>query len=202
MFHYLIHAMNLNICYNTANWYLPDKNIPFSFFPIGASEAIAKAYAEELARHGICVILISSNISNLADTAKAISDTYGVEAILIEADFSQGPSACKPIKDAISGKDIGFIVNSLDGSLDPSQSFMDLSESVVWDTINRNIVAATLVTCLALPNMVDKGKGAVVNISAGRCLCPTSRKAALSASTVRSLLLSHPLECCHDDVFL
>ncbi|KTG32353.1 hypothetical protein cypCar_00003919 [Cyprinus carpio] len=119
----------------------------------GASEAIAKAYAEELARHGICLILISSDITNLADTAKAISDTYGVEAILIEADFSQGPSASKPIKDAISSKDIGFIVNSLDGSLDLSQDFTDLSESVVWDTINRNIVAATLVTRLALPTM-------------------------------------------------
>ncbi|XP_043075281.1 inactive hydroxysteroid dehydrogenase-like protein 1 [Puntigrus tetrazona] len=148
-----------------------------------ASEAIAKAYAEELARHGICVILISSDINSVADTAKAISDTYGVEAILIEADFSQGLSACKPIKDAVGGKDIGFIVNSLDGSLDPSQGFMDLSESVVWDTLNRNVVAATLVTRLVLPNMVDRGKGAVVNISAGRCLCPTSRKAALSAST-------------------
>ncbi len=180
---------------------MPVKNIYFPFFPIGASEAIAKAYAEELARHGICVILISSNTSNLADTAKAISETYGVEAILIEADFSQGPSACKPIKDAISGKDIGFIVNSLDGSLDPSQGFMDLTESVVWATINRNIVAAALVTRLALPKMLDKGKGAVVNISAGHCLCPTSRKAALSASTVRFLLLPHPLECC-DDVFL
>uniref|UniRef100_A0A8C1VYF9 Hydroxysteroid dehydrogenase like 1 n=1 Tax=Cyprinus carpio TaxID=7962 RepID=A0A8C1VYF9_CYPCA len=149
----------------------------------GASEAIAKAYAEELARHGICVILISSDITNLADTAKAISDTYGVEAILIEADFSQGPSASKPIKDAISSKDIGFIVNSLDASLDLSQDFTDLSESVVWDTINRNIVAATLVTRLALPAMVERGKGAVVNISAGHCLCPTSRKAALCAST-------------------
>ncbi|XP_051731322.1 inactive hydroxysteroid dehydrogenase-like protein 1 [Ctenopharyngodon idella] len=149
----------------------------------GASEEIAKAYAEELARHGISVILISNDISNVADTAKAISDTHGVEAIWIEADFSKGASACKPIKNAIVGKDIGFIVNSLDGSLDSSQDFTDLSECVVGDTINRNIVAATLVTRLALPSMVERGKGAVINISAGRCLRPTPRKAALSAST-------------------
>ncbi|XP_051501386.1 inactive hydroxysteroid dehydrogenase-like protein 1 [Myxocyprinus asiaticus] len=151
----------------------------------GASEAVAKAYAEELARHGISVILISNDISNVADTAKAITDTYGVEAILIEADFSQGPSACKPIKDAICGKDVGFIINSLDGSLslDLSQDFMDLSEARVWDTMNRNIVAATLVTRLALPTMVECGKGAVVNISIGGCSRPTPRKAALSAST-------------------
>ncbi|KAK9956782.1 hypothetical protein ABG768_014493 [Culter alburnus] len=149
----------------------------------GASEEIAKAYAEELARNGISVILITDDISNVADTAKAISDTHGVETIWIEADFSQGASACKPIKNAIVGKDIGFIVNSLDVSLDSSQDFTDLSESVLWDTINRNIVAATLVTRLALPSMVERGKGAVVNISAGRCMRPTPRKAALSAST-------------------
>lgn len=149
----------------------------------GASEEIAKAYAEELARHGISVILISNDISNVADTAKAISDAHGVEAIWIEADFSQGSTACRPIRDAIAGKDIGFIINSLDGSLDTSQDFTDLSESAVWDTINRNVVAATLVTRLALPAMVERGKGAVVNISAGRCLRPTPRKAPLSAST-------------------
>lgn len=153
-------------------------------FFIGASEEIAKAYAEELARHGISVILISNDISNVADTAKAISDAHGVEAIWIKADFSQGSTACRPIRDAIAGKDIGFIINSLDGSLDTSQDFTDLSESAVWDTINRNVVAATLVTRLALPAMVERGKGAVVNISAGRCLRPTPRKAPLSASTV------------------
>lgn len=142
------------------------------------------------------MILITNDISNVADTAKAISDTHGVEAIWIEADFSQGASACKPIKNAIVGKDIGFIVNSLDVSLDSSQYFTDLSESVLWDTINRNVVAATLVTRLALPSMVERGKGAVVNISAGRCLHPTPRKAALSASTVRLsayLLIFHPV---------
>lgn len=149
----------------------------------GASEAIAKAYAEELARHGICVILISKDLSSVSDTARLISNNYGVEAICIEADFNQGPSACKPIKDAISSKDIGFLVNSFDGTLEISQNFLELSESVLWGTINRNIAATTLVTRLALPAMMEKGRGAVVNISSGHCFHPIPRKAAFSAST-------------------
>lgn len=149
----------------------------------GASEAIAKAYAEELARHGICVILISSDVSNVSDTARSITDTYGVETISIKADFSRGPSACKPLSDAMCGKNIGFIVNSLDGSEDLSRDFLDLSEAEMWDTLNKNIVAATLVTRLALPSMVERGKGAVVNISTGGCLRPIPGKGILSAST-------------------
>lgn len=149
----------------------------------GVSGAIAKAYAEELARHGICVILISSDISNVADTARSITDTYGVEAVFIEADFSHGPSACKPLKDAMLGKDIGFVINSLDGSLDFCRDFLNLSEVEMWDTLNKNIVAATLVTRLVLPTMVERGKGAVVNISNGGCFRPAFGRVALSAST-------------------
>ncbi|TRY89886.1 hypothetical protein DNTS_034220 [Danionella cerebrum] len=148
----------------------------------GVSEVIAKAYAEELARKGISLILISNNFSDVSDTAKAISDIYGVQVIWIEADFSQGSSSCKPLKEAICTKDIGFLVNSLDLSLDSSHNFSDLSEDLLWDIMNRNVLAITLVTRLVLPAMVERGRGAVVNISSEHRLLPTSRKPTLSAS--------------------
>lgn len=130
------------------------------------------------------MILISSDTNNVADTSRYITDTYGVETITIEADFSQGPSACKPLKEAMLGKDIGFLINSLDGSMDFCRDFLNLSEAEMWDTLNKNIVGATLVTRLVLPTMVERGKGAVVNISNGGCFRPTCGRVALSASTV------------------
>ncbi|KAL6486598.1 hypothetical protein MHYP_G00059900 [Metynnis hypsauchen] len=149
----------------------------------GASEAIAKAYAEELARHGVSIILISSDVRSISDTARSVSETHGVETILIEADFGCGPMACKPIKDAVGDKDIGFVINCLDSSLEASPDFADLSESKMWSIINNSIAAAILVTRLALPGMAERQRGAVVNISSGRCSRPTPRKAALSACT-------------------
>ncbi|KAG9347493.1 hypothetical protein JZ751_005060 [Albula glossodonta] len=149
----------------------------------GATEAVAKAYAEELARHGVSIILISRNSSSVEGTAKAIADSHGVETVLVEADFSQGHAVCRPIQNAVMGKDIGFLVNSIDLSLDYPQRFTDLPEDRLWDTINRNITAATLMTRIVLPGMVERGRGAVINISSGWCCKPTPNKAAFSAST-------------------
>ncbi|XP_029608031.1 inactive hydroxysteroid dehydrogenase-like protein 1 [Salmo trutta] len=149
----------------------------------GASEAIGKAYAEELARQGICIILISQDGASVSDTAKAISETHRVDTMVLVADFSQGHAACKPVKDALRDKDIGFLVNCVDDSLRNSPNFTGLSEDLLWDVINRNIAATTLMTRLVLPGMVERRRGAVVNISSGACYRPSPSKAALSAST-------------------
>ncbi|KAJ8396242.1 hypothetical protein AAFF_G00021090 [Aldrovandia affinis] len=149
----------------------------------GASEAVAKAYAEELARHGVSIILISRNSTSVEGAAKAIADSHGVETVLVEADFSEGLAACRPIQDALREKDIGFLVNSVDLSLDYPQRFTDLSEDRLWESINRNITAAMLLARIILPGMVERGRGALINISSGRCCKPTPNKAAFSAST-------------------
>ncbi|CAB1340327.1 unnamed protein product [Coregonus sp. 'balchen'] len=127
----------------------------------GASEAIGKAYAEELARQGICIILISKEGASVSDTAKAISETHRVDTMVLVADFSQGHAACKPVKDALRDKDIGFLVNCVDDSLRNSPNFTGLSEDLLWDVINRNIAATTLMTRLVLPGMVERRRGAV-----------------------------------------
>ncbi|KAL2081913.1 hypothetical protein ACEWY4_021731 [Coilia grayii] len=149
----------------------------------GSSDTLTISYAEELARHGVNIILISPDIRGLTSTGKGLSEVYGVEAILVEADFCHGQSVCKPIQDAIRDKDVGFVVNSLDASLNLRQGFTDLSEGRLWESLNRSITAASLVTRLALPGMVERRRGAVVNISSWACNQPVPNKAALSAST-------------------
>lgn len=151
----------------------------------GSSESLIIAYAEELARHGVNIILISPDSRGLTSTAKDLSELYGVEAILVEADFCRGQSVCKPIQDALKDRDVGFVVNSLDSSsLDLSQGFTNLSEGSLWEALNRSVTAASLVTRLALPGMVERRRGAVVNISSWACSQPAPNKAALAASTV------------------
>ncbi|KAK2864291.1 hypothetical protein Q7C36_003445 [Tachysurus vachellii] len=149
----------------------------------GASEVIPKAYAEELARHGVCIIFITSDSTGLNDTARTISDMHGVEAVLVEADFSHGALTCKPIKDVIKDKEIGFVINCLNLSLEAPRDFHDISESELWQFVNNSISSASLITRLALPGMAERHRGVVVNISSGMCFRPCARKAAFSATT-------------------
>ncbi|XP_062324403.1 inactive hydroxysteroid dehydrogenase-like protein 1 [Osmerus eperlanus] len=149
----------------------------------GVSESIAKAYAEELARQGVNIILVSHDSASLSDTVFSISQTHGVEALLVVADFSKGPEASKLVREALKGKDIGFLVNCVVELQGLPRSLMELSEERLWDSINRNIAATTLMTRLVLPGMVERKRGAVVNIASGACWRPSAGRVALIAAT-------------------
>ncbi|XP_022367291.1 inactive hydroxysteroid dehydrogenase-like protein 1 isoform X4 [Enhydra lutris kenyoni] len=60
--------------------------------------------------------------------------------------------------------------------------FTQVSEDKLWDIINVNIAAASLMVHIVLPGMVERKKGAVVTISSGSCCKPTPQLAAYSAS--------------------
>ncbi|XP_044516494.1 inactive hydroxysteroid dehydrogenase-like protein 1 isoform X2 [Gracilinanus agilis] len=62
------------------------------------------------------------------------------------------------------------------------QYFTQVSEDKLWDIIDVNIAAASLMVHIVLPGMVSRKKGAIVNISSGSCCKPTPQMTAYSAS--------------------
>ncbi|TKS76186.1 Inactive hydroxysteroid dehydrogenase-like protein 1 [Collichthys lucidus] len=149
----------------------------------GASEPVAKAYAEELARHGIGIIFVTRGDTSVRDTAASLSQIYGVETVVILADFALDQAASKAIIEAMRGKDIGFLVNCLDESLASPQSLIEMPEQSLLDLVNKNVAVATVMTRLVLPGMVERSRGAVVNISSGACCRPMPGRVTLTAST-------------------
>ena len=157
----------------------------------GATDGIGRAYAEELASRGLNIILISRNQDKLQMLAKDIADTYNVETDIIVADFSSGREIYDPIREALKDRDIGILVNNVGVFYPYPQYFTQVSEDKLWDIINVNIAAASLMVHIVLPGMVERKKGAVVTISSGSCCKPTPQLAAFSASKVMSSRLEN-----------
>ncbi|XP_013889929.1 inactive hydroxysteroid dehydrogenase-like protein 1 [Austrofundulus limnaeus] len=149
----------------------------------GASEPLARAYAEELARHGINIIFITQDDALVRDAAASLSQTYGVETFVVTVVFSPGRAAIKPIGDALSGRDVGFLVNCVEEELASPQSLIQVPEQDLLDQVNKNVAVVTLLTRLVLPGMVERSRGAVVNISSGPCCRPLRGRVALTAVT-------------------
>uniref|UniRef100_A0A672YS94 Hydroxysteroid dehydrogenase like 1 n=1 Tax=Sphaeramia orbicularis TaxID=375764 RepID=A0A672YS94_9TELE len=124
-----------------------------------AAEPLAKAYAEELARQGVSLIFVTQDHTAVRDSASSLSQTYGVEAVVVLADFCLDQSASKPIKDAMRGKDVGFLVNCLDQALASPRSLTDMPEQALMDLLNKNVAVATLMARLVLPGMVERRRG-------------------------------------------
>ena len=54
----------------------------------GCTDGIGKAYAEQLAKRGLNVVLISRTLEKLQEQAKHIKEKYSVETKIIAADFT------------------------------------------------------------------------------------------------------------------
>lgn len=150
----------------------------------GASEPVAKAYAEELARHGVNIIFVTQDHTSIGVTAASLSQSHQVETVVVLVDFSLDQVASKAIKEALRGKDIGFLVNCVDESLSCPQKIIEMPEQGLLNLLNQNVAVATLMTRLVLPGMVERSRGAIVNISSGACCRPLPGRVALTASTV------------------
>ncbi|XP_027553970.1 inactive hydroxysteroid dehydrogenase-like protein 1 [Neopelma chrysocephalum] len=139
----------------------------------GGTDGIGKAYAQELAKRGINIILVSRNKEKLEAVSRTISETYNVETEFIVADFSKGREPYPAIKEALKDREIGILVNNVGMFTDYPDYYTNLSEDTLWDTIHINIASAITMTHIVLPGMVKKKKGAIVNISSSLCCRPT-----------------------------
>lgn len=148
----------------------------------GSTSEVGMTYAKELASRGVNVILISRNEEEMDALAREIADTFTVETVVIVADFSKGRDIYPVIERALEGKEIGILVNNVSEFYDQPDYFTNLTEDKIWEIININIGATTMMTYMVLPEMVERRKGAIVNIASLSCCHPTPLLSAYSAS--------------------
>jgi 17beta-estradiol 17-dehydrogenase / very-long-chain 3-oxoacyl-CoA reductase len=157
----------------------------------GATDGIGKAYAKALAKRGLNVVLISRTPTRLAETAAEIKAKAGegVQIKTIAADFSADydSAAYSAIARELEGLDIGVLINNVGASYPSALYFHELEEHAPGLTkgmINMNVVAVTRMTAIVLPGMLQRKRGAIVNISsaAGRVPIGNPLYAEYSAS--------------------
>lgn len=83
----------------------------------------------------------------------------------------------------MEGLDIGILVNNVGVMLPTIQTpFVEVPEADVWTTVNVNMASVPLVTKIVLPGMLDRKRGAIVNVGSLLSMVPTPSYAVYSAS--------------------
>jgi 17beta-estradiol 17-dehydrogenase / very-long-chain 3-oxoacyl-CoA reductase len=120
----------------------------------------------ELARKGCSVLLISRTLEKLQETKTELSTKYPkVQVEILDIDFSKYDESCKKrIAAAVAGKDVGVLVNNVGISYPFTKYFHELEDVNVEQLISLNVNSTTNMTRLVLPGMLERKRGAIVNI--------------------------------------
>ncbi|CAL4107260.1 unnamed protein product, partial [Meganyctiphanes norvegica] len=148
----------------------------------GASDGIGKAYVHKLAAKGMNVVLIARNKEKLDKVAQDIRTEYGIETLVVIADFAKGQSIYGHIAKELEGKDIGVLVNNVGVIGQLMTLFCDWEEKNIWDIINVNIGNVPAVTKIVLPGMLQRKRGIIINLASIVSLMPHPRSAIYTAS--------------------
>ena len=142
----------------------------------GATDGIGKAYAFELAKRGMDVVLVSRTQAKLDAVQKEISDAVGgkVDVSTHAMDLTKVTDEdLSKFETLVDGKDVGILVNNAGMSLDHPDYLETTSTEFNRDLIHINCYAPTVLTKAVLPGMKARRRGVVVNLGSANGILPS-----------------------------
>jgi len=162
----------------------------------GGSQGIGKALAFEFARTGHDLLLISRNGEKLEKAAEQIRQKHDVQVHILALDLCH-MEACDKIVSFLAEQNAYCenLVNNAGFGL--AGSFASAPPQAVRAMIELNVRALTDLSRLFLPDMLERGKGGILNVSSMGGLIPGPYQAAYYASKAYVISLTQALswEC-------
>ncbi|KAI3497640.1 hypothetical protein L1887_33092 [Cichorium endivia] len=141
----------------------------------GATDGIGKAFAFQLAQKGLHLILVSRNLSKLTQVSDEIISVHKNTKIKIfNVDFS-GENVVAGVREMqkviiSENLDVGLLVNNVGVTYPAARFFHEVGEEVWMNLIKVNVIGTSLVTRAVIEGMVERKRGAIVNIGSGAAI--------------------------------
>ncbi len=137
----------------------------------GASAGIGAAFAERLARDGYDLVLVARRRDRLEELAKRLSESHEIEAEVLAADLVDAGDLLVVEERAAAAPGLDLLVNNAGfGTAGP---FSDADPDLEEQQVLLNVVALLRLSRAALPRMVARGSGAILNVSSMAGMTPT-----------------------------
>jgi short-subunit dehydrogenase len=138
----------------------------------GASAGLGAEYARQLAAAGTDLILVARRLGRLEELARDLRSGCGVKVDVIQADLST-PDGMALVEGHIAGvPDLDLLVNN--AGYGGKTGFARGETSAHIDMARVHVDAPVRLTRAALPGMVARGRGAVINVASVAAFSPFS----------------------------
>jgi len=155
----------------------------------GASEGLGAAFAEDLAKRGLNLMLIARRREKLEFLAIKLRKKYSVEINIYSVDLSDYQETKKVIYKA--DLNIGLLIYN--AAYAPISYFEDLTEEDLSKIVDVNIKTPLMLSKLLSAKMIEKGRGGIVLMSSLAGTQGSPKIATYAASKAFNMILSEGL---------
>jgi short-subunit dehydrogenase len=147
----------------------------------GASSGIGMAFARRLAARGDDLVIVARSEGKLKELADEIQSGLRREVEVLPADLTLGDDLARVERRLQDGdRPIDLLVNN--AGFGTAGDFIELPVGKEDEEIRLNVLALMRLTHAALPGMVQRGHGGVINVSSVGGFQPGPRNATYSAT--------------------
>jgi uncharacterized protein len=146
----------------------------------GASSGIGRAMAGEVAARGMPCVILANEQEPLEHTRDELAAAHGVEVDALCVDLAERDVAQR-ISSYLGDRELGLLINN--ASFGRTGAFGSDSMATYQRMLAVNVEAYVALTHQFLPDMVRRGRGAVVYVSSLNSLVPGIGRSAVYSAT-------------------
>jgi short-subunit dehydrogenase len=148
----------------------------------GASSGIGEAFARRLAADGFDLALAARREDRLRALAAELSAAHGVEAEALPADLSKDEDVARVGRYIEAHPDLTLLINN--AGFGTRGYFADVELERQLAMIRVHVIASVSLARFALPAMIRRGGGAIINVSSVAAFFPSAGGANYSATKI------------------
>jgi uncharacterized protein len=145
----------------------------------GASEGIGASLADQLASHGVNLVLIARNGPLLGEVAARAREEHGVQTRAVVQDLTDSDVAGR-VADATAGLEVGLVIYNA-GASDRTRAFLDDEFEYSLKQIKLDCIGPIALARHFGPAMCERGRGGIVLVASLACVAGSATLAVYSA---------------------